>query len=321
MITVVVTIFNCEKYLSSCIDSILSQTYQPEKILLINDMSTDGSMAICLDYEKRYNNILIIQSTKKSVGGARNVGLKHVKTKYVYFIDCDDTIIPCALETLLNECETNQLDVVTGLSIKVDEKGVLTKRYITYPSETKVMSSEQYLDFIINNALIGVNVWGNLYKTSLFKQNKQLFKEGIVLEDLASIISVGLCVNRAKFIPFVFYHYYQHPTSIMRSKRDWAKVFYNIYLNYENAIKPYKLTTIQKESINQYICYVVSECLGKAFASRQGMNYVKKLKKHDLIKESIFASNKRKHKLLRLLYTHPRLLGLILSIYKRNSTQ
>lgn len=321
MITVIIPVYNCEKYLNACVDSVLLQTYQPKKIILVYDKSIDGSLAICLDYEKQYEQISVINSNKSGPGGTRNTGLYKVKTKYVYFLDCDDVIIPRALEILYNECKKHQLDMITGLSVNANEEGVLSKRYGTYPKETTIMNSEQYLHFVITHSLIGVNIWGNMYATDFLVKNNISFTEHIILDDLATSLLIGLSIKRAKFIPFVFYHYYQRPKSIMRVNKDWAKIFYDIYLYYEKTLKTHHVTSLQKESAYQFICYVVSECIGKAFVSKQGMYYIKKLKQYSLVKESIHASRKKKHMLLRLLYTFPRLLGFILLIYKKNSTK
>ena len=98
----IVPVYNVEKYLSRCLDSLLTQNYQNFEIICINDGSPDNSINILQMYQKKHNNIFIINQENKGLGGARNTGLKYASGDYIWFIDSDDWIEPTSLYLLNN---------------------------------------------------------------------------------------------------------------------------------------------------------------------------------------------------------------------------
>lgn len=131
-VSVIVPIYNVEKYLEKCLESLYQQTLRPEEfeIILIDDASTDKSLQIAKAFKKRRNNVSIIENPKNiGLGLTRNKGIKKAKGEYVYFLDSDDYIDPVTLEVLLMTAYDNQADIVTTGFYKVDEQGeVLLKR-------------------------------------------------------------------------------------------------------------------------------------------------------------------------------------------------
>ena len=111
----ILPIYNVERYLIDCLDSIYAQNIPEEsfEVICVNDCSPDCSRDVILEYQKAHKNLVLIDHTEnKKAGGARNTGLLAAKGEYVWFVDADDTIAPNALKTILETCETNNLDVL-----------------------------------------------------------------------------------------------------------------------------------------------------------------------------------------------------------------
>lgn len=111
-VSVIVPIYNVEKYLGECLESLVKQTLEEIELILVIDGPTDGSEAIARSYEKKYSNIRIIVQENQGLSGARNTGLRAAKGKYVYFVDSDDYISLDAMELLYDTAERKNADVV-----------------------------------------------------------------------------------------------------------------------------------------------------------------------------------------------------------------
>ena len=121
-IAVIVPVYNVEKYLPRCIDSILRQTYPEFKIILVDDGSTDASGMICDEYSNRNPLIKVVHKENGGLSSARNAGLDVAESEYVYFVDSDDEIFDNTLEILFQRM-TDGIDMVTGGYFKCNEKG------------------------------------------------------------------------------------------------------------------------------------------------------------------------------------------------------
>ena len=121
MISVIVPVYNTEKFLKNCISSIANQTYKDLEIILVNDGSTDNSGKICDDFAQKDSRIKVIHQSNKGVGAARNAGLDVAKGAYIGFVDSDDILRPDMYEFLLNNLIVHNADIsVCGVQ-KIDE--------------------------------------------------------------------------------------------------------------------------------------------------------------------------------------------------------
>ena len=111
-ISVIIPVYNVEKYLSQCLDSILNQTFKDFECICVNDGSTDKSLAILQEYVNKDDRIKIINQENKGLSGARNSALKIVNGKYITFIDSDDFVTIDYLEKLINIAEKEDSDIV-----------------------------------------------------------------------------------------------------------------------------------------------------------------------------------------------------------------
>ena len=112
LVSIIVPVFNVEKYLRQCLDSILGQTFNQFEVIIVNDGSTDNSGAICQEYEARDNRIVYLEKENEGVSEARNLGLDFATSEYIIFIDSDDWIEPTYVEVLYEKIEEYQADIV-----------------------------------------------------------------------------------------------------------------------------------------------------------------------------------------------------------------
>lgn len=111
-LSVIIPVYNVEKYLTECVESVLGQTYRDYEIILVDDGSTDSGGAMCDDYARKDHRIRVIHQPNGGLSAARNTGLKAASGKYVYFLDSDDYIEDCTLEHLASLAEQEAADVV-----------------------------------------------------------------------------------------------------------------------------------------------------------------------------------------------------------------
>jgi len=173
-VTLVIPVYNSEKYIGRCLDSIINQTYNDVDILVINDGSKDKSKEVVEEYQAKYNNIKLINQDNMGVAKTRNKAIKIVETKYIMFIDNDDYIDEDYIETYINKIEETNTDIVMGGYKRVNiDKKILFKqkllntdwsKYIVLAPWAKIYNRE----FLLNNNIkfldyaIGEDVYFNL---------------------------------------------------------------------------------------------------------------------------------------------------------------
>ena len=217
MISIIVAIYNEEKYVVHCIESILQQTYTDLQVLLIDDGSTDRSGKICDEYVAKDNRCCVIHQENKGIASARNVGLQHVIGEYVMFVDGDDYIHPRFCEILHNAI------VLYGCSLAIaDAKRVAPNaRDFELFDETLCMPEILLQDELMQRlfTMTGyrhtyIMVWGRLYKRELLND---VFLKDIVGEDIEYNSRILTKVSKAVFIDFPLYYWVQRPSSISKS--------------------------------------------------------------------------------------------------------
>lgn len=200
LISVVVPVYNTEKYLSECIESILSQNLKDFELILVNDESTDNSLDICKKYSNKDKRIHIIDQKNQGVTAARNHGVNASKGKYIVFIDSDDTIPDYCLFTLMSYADDN-VDIVIGALWNHDNK-------------QKLLSVDEYREKCIMGRIFPGPV-GKLFKKELFTVNTfDIPREIHIGEDMLMNVRISFnCKNPILLLPDVIYNYRQHDES------------------------------------------------------------------------------------------------------------
>lgn len=216
-ISIIVPIFNAEKYLKRCVESLLNQSFnKPFEIILIDDASTDDSINILKKFKSPLIK-LISQNLNCGPASTRNTGLKHAKGKYIFFCDADDTISTDALSTLYDEAEENNSDlIISDKKIIDNHKNLREKEYI-YDSNKTFKDFEitkeiqkRLFDPLYIEGFIGIT--GRLFKRSIIVENKIYFQKDLrFLEDeVFSWDILSFCKN-IRYIRQQLYTFYVYP--------------------------------------------------------------------------------------------------------------
>lgn len=215
----VIPVYNVEKYLNECVDSILSQTYKDYEIILVDDGSKDNSGKICDEYAAKYDFIKVIHQENMGLSMARNNGVDAAEGIFIVFLDSDDYwFYNYALKDIDNTISFD-VDVLIFPSYKLFEstKGIQKDRY-DYPSETlNRMGSEECLCYMIENNLFTVSSALKVFNKEFFLKNKLYYKPGIKSEDIEQWLRVVCCFPTYRFLNKRIYVYRQREGSITKT--------------------------------------------------------------------------------------------------------
>ena len=178
-ISVIIPVYNVEKYLRECLDSVVNQTFRNLEILCINDGSTDGSPAILDEYARKDDRIRIINQENRGLAGARNTGLKYFTGEYLIFLDSDDYWELETCEKLLKKAESTGADMV---QFRYDSFGEST---FYKPEMVEVGDVSSPVDKIRMNHLVP-NVWLYLFRGDFLRENSLRFHEKWFFEDIGA---------------------------------------------------------------------------------------------------------------------------------------
>lgn len=228
-ISVIVPVYNVDKYLDRCLNSIVNQTLKDMEIIIIDDGSTDGCPSICDRWSKKDARIRVVHKQNAGLGMARNSGLDIATGEYVIFCDSDDKVDKKMYESLYEATENCNYDVVySGFNVEQKNGHWLTNNDF---SEVRTFDASQSellaLSFIgetnITNGhrfVMSCNV--ALYRRSLLEKFhiRQMSEREVVSEDLIFQLQVALHINKVKFIPQCFYYYYMNGGSLTHTFKE-----------------------------------------------------------------------------------------------------
>ena len=213
-ISIIIPVYNGEKYIRRCLDSVINQTYNDIQIIVINDGSTDNTENIL----KTYSDIVLINKENEGVSKARNTGLSLATGDYVYFCDADDYLEENAFEVLVKEYAENDLLRFGHYVVNGDQKKEKTNDDdVLAGVDLSFNSNEQILEYLISNKTEG-HLWNYLFKLSVIKENDILFDEELFYqEDVMFLLRYCLNIKNIKIISNPFYNYYVNENSVTKN--------------------------------------------------------------------------------------------------------
>lgn len=203
-ISIIVPIYNAEKYLNKCIDSLINQTKEELEIILINDGSTDNSENIIKEYNDK--RIKYFKNKNQGIGKTRNFGIEKATGKYIMFVDSDDYIEKDACEKLYSKAVNNNLDIVICDFFKVNDSGETEQ--ITIP-DFEDSSLEENPDIITEY----LAPWAKLYSRKMIIDNNIRFVENLKYEDAPFVIESLCCANKIGKLNECLNYYLVHTNS------------------------------------------------------------------------------------------------------------
>ncbi|MDS3264683.1 ss-1,4-galactosyltransferase [Streptococcus pneumoniae] len=222
LVSIVVPVYNVEKYLKKSIESILNQTYQNIEILLVDDGSTDSSGKICESFSKVDPRIRVFHKENGGLSDARNFGIEQMKGQYVAFIDSDDYISKDYVWKLYSSIKNNDSEVSICSFLLVDEKGEKIKDELL-DSGKICLTGQQILEKVLTaDGYRYVVAWNKLYRSTLFEKLK--FKKGMLYEDEFLNYPLFWDCKRVSIVEEPLYLYVQRKGSIVQSNMTLEKI-------------------------------------------------------------------------------------------------
>lgn len=236
LVSVIVPIYNVEKYIHRCIDTLINQTLKEIEIILVDDGSPDKCGEIIDNYAKQYTNIVIIHKANGGLSDARNAGLEIAKGQYIGFVDPDDYVEHDMFEKMYHSANTNGSDLVFCGYNEIFSSTVTEKRNVEFISNFKSVSD--ILTACVQG-YIGAYVWNKLYKNSIIKNNSIAFPKGvIVVEDQVFFFDYIKHTHSFSVVSDCLYNYIRNDTSICAKYHSRQFEFYKIgFSSLENTIK------------------------------------------------------------------------------------
>ncbi len=212
-ISLIIPVYNVEKFLNKTLDSVLAQTFKDYEVIMVNDGSTDGSLAILKEYADKYNNFHLIDQNNCGLGKSRNVAIEAAKGEYIAFLDSDDFLAPNFFEVLYNNAIENDADISCCNYYLYYNKSC-KKIYMPFTAKTGVYSNEVALKKLILDTTFHFFTWNKLFKRSLFIDNKVFFYD-MYFEDVATCPQLFYYANKVSFVNKPLYYYRRHDKSIL----------------------------------------------------------------------------------------------------------
>ena len=277
-LSIIAAVYNLEKYLPRCLDSLVNQTLQEIEIICVDDGSTDSAPQIIDDYAKKYPEK--IKAYHKSNGGeftTRNYGLERAKGEYVTFVDTDDWVEKNWAEKLYNTAKENNADLaVCGFErIDIDTGKVVSKNMTNFGNTIKQINNKD--DFVV---FINPAPWNKIYKLEKVKDLRFLNFRGF--NDMIFLTSSFTKVEKIAFIPDVLYHYYLRYDSQIHSVNEKDVENFKKYLI---ELKELYIKENKYEEMKYILDLMVFIHLGTSVMYRA--SYDKNIKIKEMIKETI----------------------------------
>ena len=236
-VSIIIPVYNVEKYLERCINSLMDQTLEDVEIILVDDSSTDSSLEICKKAADKDSRIKVIHKANEGAGHARNAALGIASGEYIGFVDSDDYVDRDMFKTLYEKAVEDNSELVMSGVLFVDgnmfsEEGeCVRKDYFEKDTcfDTKESLKKLRMGIIgampddVDDSKYGMSIWKNLFKHEIIKKNNITFESEreMLSEDALFMVDYISCIKKAKGINEAFYNYCRNSESISKSyKKD-----------------------------------------------------------------------------------------------------
>lgn len=211
--SVVIPIYNAEKYLLKTLNSVMEQDFQNFEVLLVDDGSSDSSANICLSFSNKDERFHFYHKSNGGVCSARNYGIEKASGEYILFIDSDDIVEPTMLSDCLKEIEKTGVDILLfGMQFDIEKHGQIVKSYQkrSKPVVFEIKDLEKYYRKLYENNYV-TSMCNRITKTKLIRDNNLRFNEKITnYEDMAFSLECLQYAGKIESIEKCFYHYILH---------------------------------------------------------------------------------------------------------------
>lgn len=243
LVTVVLPVYNVEKYLDRCVFSIVNQSYSNLEIILVDDGSPDNCPQMCEDWARKDSRIKVVHKKNAGLGMARNTGIENANGEYICFFDSDDYIALNTVEKIMISAEKTSAEIISFGHYNVDKYGQITEMFRP-ETEKDYYEGEEVCNILLPDLIapcqktgrqtnLWMSAWSNVYSCSLIQRTGWRFvsEREYISEDVYSLLCLMKYVNSFAVIPEAFYYYCENGASLThqyrRDRYDRIKAFYD----------------------------------------------------------------------------------------------
>tara|TARA_B110000114_G_scaffold185705_1_gene234205 strand:- start:3391 stop:4368 length:978 start_codon:yes stop_codon:yes gene_type:complete len=317
-LSIIIPVYNAEKYISNCITSCLNQDYENYEIILVDDGSTDNSLMIMADFEQSNDNITLITQKNQRQGAARNNGLKIAKGEYIWFVDADDLIAHNSITSLIKVVLKTNLDMVRFDAANCTSFGDIPKKRLCEHEIDKLYLGHE----VILENKFSVCVPFYIFKNKFLRDNNLYFLENMFYEDIEFMMRAFDKVKLFRYFNETFYIVNLIPESSTRSKdlvrkHDYIKVIKShiSYLNKSNLNSDVKI--VFYKNIGMCMNNMLFGTLSSKLIFNDG---IVKLNKINNLDACFKYSKSYLYSLQFYLTKYPKILRLIMLLHRKLKT-
>ena len=305
-ISVIVPVYNVEKYLERCVKSLTDQTLREIQIILVDDGSLDGSGELCRQFAKKDSRIQVISKKNEGQGLARNSGLSCVSGKYVTFVDSDDYIDTDTFEVLWNTMESSRADLCCYSYVKHDTEGKIV--YKAKVDERLYENNAVYTSFLLHyfgddpllDDLRGVSACMSMFRTEIINHNKIRFlsERKVFSEDTLFCLDYCKYIKKVVTLSHPFYHYCLKADSFTKGYQEKRL---ELTIDFCNTLSryacDYKVEELVSERINMVLWITLMDCVkqeilrSRETGVRKTYQMIREICNHSYVKEVIRNMN------------------------------
>lgn len=242
-VSIIIPIYNAEKYLDKCLKSLAEQTLQDIEIICVNDGSTDNSLQIITDYANKDSRIKMLNQENKMQGAARNAGTALATGEYIGFVDADDWVDLDYFEKLYNAAKKHNLDIALATNVRV-KKGSNKKR-LNITEEKTFTTLQEKIDVC--------EQWKNecptnkIYRLTMLKENHVKWPEKVYCEDKLFTMQAIYYANGIVTVPNTYYYYYWNQNSTVNFS---LRNHHSRYLRHKNIARQKVLSFLKSKNVD-----------------------------------------------------------------------
>jgi glycosyltransferase involved in cell wall biosynthesis len=308
-ISIIVPVYNVEKYLDKCVKSLLNQTYNNIEVILIDDGSTDSCYVMCDDYAKNDQRVKVIHKPNGGLSDARNTGMLEAIGEYLLFVDSDDYIDLDSCERFINVLADNSPDILAANAKKINNQKVFIMQHYS-KTAGEMVNGKQYLKDELKHGTMYMAACLNLYRRTFLLNNELKFKVGLLHEDELFTPQAFLQAANVIGTDIVFYNYLIREGSITNTKNKIKNASHllqtcNELENLYNLIEDDELRILLNDNlVNIFLnTYQVTGIHQKKYSHMFDKNFLKgkAYTKRNKCKVALFLFNERSYYLINKL--------------------
>lgn len=257
LISVIIPVYNVEKYLERCVKSVIAQTYKNLEIILVDDGSKDNSGKLCDELAKLDTRIKVIHKTNEGISSTRNHGMKIATGDYIGFVDSDDYIAEDMFETLYNLAEENNAEISIVSYYEMYKERLISVRD---SGKLEIMSKQEAIKELLIDTKIQSYTWNKLFKKELFSNLE--FPTGKNFEDIATILLLFEKCDKVVLLEKPKYYYLRRDDSIVgvrnsKTYTDYLEVIYDKYMYLKDKYPEIEVYNAYNYIINMIWVYTI----------------------------------------------------------------